>query len=363
MSQLRWDPTLSEWVVYAPWRQDRTFLPPDTWCPLCPTRDERFPTEVPFPSYEIVVFENRFPSLSRHAFGPEDADIPQPPDALGAPGAPDASVTSAGQHEPLTPIRPGVGVCEVVLYTDQHSATLGQLDEQRIQRLVDVWVDRYTELGALADVRYVYLFENKGEVIGVTLQHPHGQIYAYPFIPPRPARELAAARSYATTHDGDCLHCAILAQEHRDARRLLLRTDHFTAFVPFYAHYPYEAHIYANRCVPSLAQLDAAEKRDLAHVLKWVVSSYDALWGFSLPYVMAIHQAPTDGEDYSRIAHLHVEFYPPHRTHEKLKYLAGSELGAGSFSVDMLPEVTAATLREAGAHLHTPRVLTSPRLP
>lgn len=339
MSQLRWDPTLSEWVIYAPSRQDRTFLPPATWCPLCPTRDEQFPTEVPFSSYDIVVFENRFPSLSRRAPATDDDDIPTLPEA------------DATSRETVMPARPGYGVCEVVLYTDQHTLTLAQLDEERIRRLIEVWADRYTELGALPDVQYVFIFENKGEVIGVTLQHPHGQIYAYPFIPPRPARELAAARTYAATHGGSCLHCAILSRERADERRIVVDGDHFTAFVPFYAHYPYEVHIYANRCVSSIAQLDEEEQRDLARVLKRVVSAYDALWGFSLPYVMGIHQAPTDGEDYAGIGHLHFEFYPPHRTPEKLKYLAGSESGAGSFIVDVLPEAAASALAEAAAHM------------
>lgn len=340
MSQLRWDPTLSEWVIYAPRRQERTFLPPASWCPFCPTRDEQLPTEVPFSSYEIVVVENRFPSLTRG----EAMDTLEDAEAPAAPAA-----SAAGRGEPLTAVRPGYGVCEVVLYTDQHATTLARLDEERVRQLVEVWADRYTELGALPDVRYVFIFENKGEAIGATLQHPHGQIYAYPFIPPRPARELAAARTYAAEHGGACLHCAILAQELADAHRLVVRGDHFTAFVPFYAHYPYELHIYANRCVPSLAHLHDAEKRDLARVLKTVLTAYDNLWGFSLPYIMSIHQAPTDGEDYAGLAHLHVEFYPPHRTREKLKYLAGSESGAGSFIVDMLPEAAAAALREVAA--------------
>ncbi|HLZ23437.1 MAG TPA: galactose-1-phosphate uridylyltransferase [Ktedonobacterales bacterium] len=335
MSQLRWDPTLSEWVIYAPWRQDRTFLPPVTWCPLCPTRDERFPTEVPFSSYEIVVFENRFPSLSLSAPTPDDAEAHLALDAHDT------------QEATLAGTRPGYGVCEVVLYTDEHTTTLAQLSEERIRQLIEVWADRYIELGGIPDVRYVFIFENKGEVIGVTLQHPHGQIYAYPFIPPRPARELAAARAYADTHSGSCLHCAILAQELADGRRIVVRGDSFTTFVPYYAHYPYEVHIYANRCISSIAQLTAAEQRDLAVVLKQTLSAYDALWGFSLPYVMGIHQAPTIGEDHTGIAHLHFEFYPPHRTRDRLKYLAGSELGAGSFIVDVLPEAAAATLREA----------------
>jgi len=270
------------------------------------------------------VFENKFPSFVPDAPAPEE------------PGS------------ELTPTAPGRGVCEVVLYADDHHATLAQMPERRFRQLVEVWADRCFDLGSLEYVKYVFIFENKGEVIGVTLHHPHGQICAYPFIPPRPARELQAAREYRAAHEGCCLHCAILAQEHADGRRCIIRGDHFTAFVPFFAHYPYEVHIYANRCVPSLTALNGAERRDLAHVLKRLLMGYDALWGFSLPYMMVMHQAPTEGGDYQGIAHFHIEFYPSNRTRDKLKYLAGSETGAGTFIMDALPEATALELRAAG---------------
>jgi UDPglucose--hexose-1-phosphate uridylyltransferase len=322
LNQLRWDPTLGEWVTYATHRQDRTFLPPAEYCPLCPTEPGGFPTEVPRESYDIVVFENRFPSYTPGATEPDE------------PGA------------ALTPTAPGLGVTEVVLYSDDHDATLASMSERRICNLIEVWADRYEELGAREEVEYVFIFENKGEAIGVTLHHPHGQIYGYPFVPPRPKKELEAARVHRDEH-GSCLHCDLLAAEHADARRILHKGEHFTAFVPFYAHYPYEAHVYARRCVPSIAVLDEQERRDLAHTLKRLLMGYDSLFGFSLPYVMVMHQAPTDGGEYGNVAHLHVEFYPPNRTAEKLKYLAGSEVGAGAFIVDALPEETAATLREA----------------
>jgi UDPglucose--hexose-1-phosphate uridylyltransferase len=322
LNQLRWDPTLGEWVTYATHRQDRTFLPPAEYCPLCPTEPGGFPTEVPRESYDIVVFENRFPSYTPGATEPDE------------PGA------------ALTPTAPGLGVTEVVLYSDDHDATLASMSERRIRNLIEVWADRYEELGAREEVEYVFIFENKGEAIGVTLHHPHGQIYGYPFVPPRPKKELEAARAHRDEH-GSCLHCDLLAAEHADARRILHKGEHFTAFVPFYAHYPYEAHVYARRCVPSIAVLDEQERRDFAHILKRLLMGYDSLFGFSLPYVMVMHQAPTNGGEYGNVAHLHVEFYPPNRTAEKLKYLAGSEVGAGAFIVDALPEETAATLREA----------------
>ena len=321
MNELRWDPTLREWVAYATHRQDRTFLPPAEYCPLCPTKPGGFPTEVPRESYEIAVFENKYPSFA------SDASL------AGEPGS------------ALTPKAPGRGVCEVVLYSDDHDSTLASMSERRIRNLIEVWADRYTDLGGREEVEYVFIFENKGEAIGVTLHHPHGQIYGFPFIPPRPAKELQAAREYKEQNEGSCLHCDVLAQEHEDGRRVIAKGEHFTAFIPFYAHFPFEAHVYTRRCEPSIADLGADERRDLASVLKRLLVGYDSLFGFSLPYMMVMHQAPTDGEDHTCIAHFHIEFYPPNRTADKLKYQAGSETGAGAFIMDVLPEKTAETLR------------------
>jgi UDPglucose--hexose-1-phosphate uridylyltransferase len=323
LNLLRWDPTLQEWVAYATHRQDRTFLPPAEYCPLCPTKPGGFPTEVPRESYDIAAFENKFPSFT--------PDAPEPDE----PGS------------PLTPTARGRGVAEVVLYSDDHDATLAGMSERRIRNLIEVWADRYEELGALDYVNYVFIFENKGEAIGVTLHHPHGQIYAFPFVPPRPKKELGAATEHRSQNENRCLHCDLLAQEHEDGSRLIVKGERFTAFIPFYAHYPYEVHLYARRCAPSIAVLDGEERWDMARVLKRLLVGYDRLFGFSLPYMMVMHQAPTDGKDYEGVAHFHVEFYPPNRTAEKLKYLAGSEQGAGAFIVDALPEQTAETLRQA----------------
>jgi len=328
MNQLRWNPNLREWVAYATHRQDRTFLPPAEHCPLCPTKPGGFPTEVPREHYDIVVFENKFPSFSPDAAEPDEAG------------------------SSLAPTAPGRGVCEVVLYSDDHDATLAGLSERRIRNLIEVWADRYVELGALDFVDYVFIFENKGEAIGVTLRHPHGQIYAYPFIPPRPKRELESASEYREDH-GRCLHCDLLSGEFSDGRRLVEKGEHFAAFVPFYARFPYEVHLYAHRCMPSIADLNGDERRDLARVLKRVLAVYDVLFDKSLPYMMVMHQAPTDGKDHEGVAHFHIEFYPVNRTAEKLKYLAGSETGAGVFVVDDLPEATARKLREAAVRTST----------
>ena len=319
MSERRWNPILGEWVITATHRQDRTFLPPPEYCPLCPTLPGREPTEIGRPDFEIVVFDNRFPSLR--------AD-PEPPAVDGT---------------ELTPVEPSTGACEVVVYTPDHSATFGNLRVERVRRLIEVWAHRTVDLGARPEVAYVFVFENRGEVIGVTLNHPHGQIYAYPAIPPVLARETVNARAHQRA-SGGCLWCELLEQELADGRRIVAETRSWVAGVPFFARWPYEVHLIARRHVGWLHELEEAEVDDLARLLTTVVRKYDALFGFALPYIMAIHQRPTDGGDHDGF-HLHFEFYPPNRTETKLKYLAGSEAGAGAFINDTLPEVTAERLR------------------
>ncbi len=319
MSERRWNPVLREWVITATHRQDRTFLPPRDFCPLDPTRPGQTPTEIARPDYDIVVFQNRFPSLR-----------PNPPEP-------------AVEGTDLTPVAPAVGETEVIVYTPQHDATLAQMSVRRIERLIAVWADRTRELGARPEVRYVFVFENKGESIGVTLHHPHGQIYAYPAVPPILEREAASARDHRE-RTGSCVWCDLQAQELGDGRRVVFQTDGWVGGVPFFAHWPYEVHLTPKRHIGWLYELDGTERLELARALKTLLVKYDNLFGFSLPYIMAIHQRPSEpGHDGF---HLHFEFYPPNRTEKKLKYLAGSETGAGAFINDTLPEETAGRLRE-----------------
>ena len=317
MSELRWHPLLREWVATATQRQERTFFPPPDYCPLCPTHPGGFPTEVPAETYDIVVFENKFPSLQRN---------PPPPEIEGT---------------ALEPVAPAYGACEVVLYTPQHDATLAQSSLERIEHLVRVLRDRTRVLEARPGIAHVFPFENKGEAIGVTLSHPHGQIYAYPFVPPVVAREIAANQAHRDA-GGGCLFCDVRDAERADGRRVIAEEPGWIAYVPFFARYPYETHLVATRCTPSLADLDDDGVRGLARILKRVLVAFDALFSVSFPYIMAIHQAPAD-----RAApyHLHVEFYPPMRSAKRLKYLAGSEQGAGMYINDTLAEEKAAELR------------------
>jgi UDPglucose--hexose-1-phosphate uridylyltransferase len=319
MSELRWNPLLGEWVATATHRQERTFLPPADFCPLCPTAPGGFPTEVPEPDYDIVVFENRFPSLR------------------SAPEVPSVDGTE------LCPVRPAQGVCEVVLYAPRHNSTLSQESVEQIHKLVRVWTDRFRVLGELPHVDYVFIFENKGEAIGVTLHHPHGQIYGYPFIPPKIHRELEQSLRHQEK-TGRCLICDIHEQEQRDGRRIILQNQSFTGYIPFFARWPYEVHIVSTRHVQALADFDDGQLRDLACVMKSLLVAYDRLFNLSFPYMMVIHQRPTDGKPYPYY-HFHVEFYPPMRSSKRLKYLAGSESGAGMFINDTLAEQKAAELR------------------
>jgi UDPglucose--hexose-1-phosphate uridylyltransferase len=321
-AERRYDPTTGEWTTIAAHRQDRTFLPPSDQCPLCPTRDPEHPTEIPRARYDFVVFDNKFPSLRR--------DAPAP-------------VTPAGGVYDVAPSR---GAAEVVVYSDDHELKLVDMPPERIARLVDVWADRYAELGRRDEVAYVFVFENKGEAMGVTLNHPHGQIYAYPDIPPRPLRELTAALEYHDRH-GTCVFCDVVARERVDGVRVVVGNESVVAYVPFWARYPYEVHVAMRRHAASLLDLTQPERLRLAEVLHTVLTAYDNLFGFSMPYVMSMHQAPTDDGQWQHVSHLHVELTPPHRTATKLKYLAGSELGGGAYMNDTVPERTAAELRRA----------------
>lgn len=319
MSELRWNPLLGEWVATATQRQDRTFLPPDDYCPLCPTKPGGFPTEVPEETYDIVVFENRFPSLK---------------------SAPNAPIIEGSD---LYPVRPSQGVCEVVLYSPNHSTSLAQEPVEQIHKLIAVWSDRFRELGTLDFVKYVFIFENKGEAIGVTLHHPHGQIYAYPFIPPRIQTEL---NQFADHHEatGTCLLCDVLIEEMSDSRRIVAANDSFVALIPFFARWPYETHVYSKRHFQAITDMTQLEAKDLASILKSLLVAFDDLFALSFPYMMVMHQRPADGLAYDYY-HFHIEFYPPLRTATRLKYLAGSETGAGMFINDTLPEEKATELR------------------
>jgi UDPglucose--hexose-1-phosphate uridylyltransferase len=313
----RWHPLRGEWVSYASHRQNRTFFPPKEYNPLLPTASSEYPTELPAADYDIAVFENLFPTMTDRAFSAPDLTVP----------------TLLGR-----------GVCEVVVFAQDPSASLSRLPLQHIELLIDVWSDRYLEIGKRDHIQYVMPFENKGVEVGVTLHHPHGQIYAYPFIPPVPARELELSKHYFLEHGRGLLE-DLIQDEVKEDLRLLYLGVHVVAFVPVFARYPYEVWIAPKRRIPSTVEMNESEKADFARAIKTVTLKYDGLWKRPFPYLMVLHQAPTDQKPHPE-AHFHIEFYPPHRSSDRLKYLAGTELGAGMFANDNLPEEKAAELQK-----------------
>ncbi|WP_026874840.1 galactose-1-phosphate uridylyltransferase [Jiangella gansuensis] len=317
-SQLRHDPVLDEWVAMAGHRQTRTFLPPADLCPLCASTPDR-PTEVPSDHYDVVAFENRFPSLSM------------------------AAATEATGTE-LVPIRPGVGRCEVLVFSSDHHASFATLAPEQARLVVEAWADRSTELSALPGVEQVFCFENRGQEIGVTLSHPHGQIYAYPYVTPRTARMLESARKHRE-RTGRNLFADVLAEEQAAGVRVVAQTRHWTAFVPAAARWPVEVHLYPHRQLAAIADLDDPERDEFVHLYLDVLKRFDALYDAPLPYIAAWHQAPVStGRD---LAYLHLQLFSVKRAADKLKYLAGSESGMGAFITDVLPEDVAARLRSS----------------
>jgi UDPglucose--hexose-1-phosphate uridylyltransferase len=326
VNEIRYDPLRGEWVALASHRQERTFLPPADLCPLCPTREGR-PTEIPDSDYEVVVFENRFPSLA------------------GLPGP-----AETGLAEGLFSRAHGAGRCEVVCFTDDHEASFADLTPERVALVLAAWTDRTAELSRLPGVRQVFCFENRGTEIGVTLSHAHGQIYAYPFVTPRTERALRALAAHRE-HTGRNLFDDLLAAERADGSRVVVETAHWTGYVPHAAHWPYEVHLYPRRRVPDLPSLGAAARAELPHVQLDLVRRFDRLFGPGrppTPYIAAWHQAPAGHPQAADFA-LHLELFTVRRTEDRLKYPAGSESGMDVFINDVPPETAAARLREVAA--------------
>jgi UDPglucose--hexose-1-phosphate uridylyltransferase len=317
--EVRYDALTGEWVAVAAHRQSRTHLPPADQCPICPTTSGN-PSEIPAADYDVVVFENRFPSLGS-TLGP----VPESP-AWGT--------TS-----------PANGRCEVVAFTPEHTGSFGELSEVRARTVVEAWAQRTEVLSALPGIKQVFPFENRGAEIGVTLHHPHGQIYAYPYITPRAGVLGTAARKYFDDVDGrQTLTGSILRAEREDGSRMVLEGKHFSAYVPFAARWPLEIHLVPNRQVADLAGLSGEERDELAHVYLDLLRRLDALYPTPTPYISAWHQAPLDGL-LRPAGYLHLQLTSPRRAADKLKYLAGSEAAMGAFINDTTPELVADRLR------------------
>jgi UDPglucose--hexose-1-phosphate uridylyltransferase len=313
MQKLRWHAVLQQWVAVSTARQNRPQMPAN-WCPFDPGSG-RVPD-----SYDVLLYPNDFP-----AFSP--------------------------QTDPFDPSTTGLfaetgsrGACDVVLYSPEHTLPPSKLSVTNWRKVIDVWTARTRDHEANPDIALVAAFENCGEAVGVTMPHPHGQIYAMPFVSPTVQKELSSSDQYAAANDGRCLFCDLLKAELQDSR-VVARNEHFAAFVPFAARFPAEIAIYPFRHVRTLLELDESEKDALASIISTIRKKYDNLYGFLMPLMMAVKQAPL--RNVSAPYHFHIQFLPLQRSPTKLKYLATIETGYGTFLADTLPEEMAEQMRRS----------------
>jgi len=311
---LRFNKMRGEWVAISPSRNARPFLPPKEYCPLCPVsafgldpNGIPIKTDVPIAThpYEWAVFENMFPGV-----------------AMGK----------------------KTGFAEVILYSPDHNHTLAGSSMAQIEGLIHIWKDRSQTVGATPGIEQVFIFENKGKEVGVTLHHPHGQLYAFHHVPPFIAKEVQVSKAFYDQNN-TCLICEETRNERNDKRRLVFENTTMLAWVPEAARYPYEVHIASKEHRTLIEQLSDSEVKDLAETLKAVLTKYDKLLNIPFPYLMVHHQAPHSLAN-CPYYHWHIEFYPPYRMKDKLKYLAGVESGTGLFINDTIPEEKAAELRQ-----------------
>ena len=325
----RWHPLREEWVIVAAHRQNRPWvgqtvnaIPPrdpvyDAQCYLCPG-NARVTGHVN-PAYSgVYVFDNDHPCVG--------------------PLAPAPSI-------PVSPYkaRRADGIARVVCFSPAHNLTVAELPLADVQAIIQVWQQQTHDLGQRSEVNHVLCFENKGQVVGVSNPHPHGQIYATNFV--FKTVETAVHASARYWHENRrVLMGDIIAAEQADGRRILYEDEDVIAFVPYFARYAYEVYVMPKRTHPHLFCMADHEAIALAQALKHVTTRFDNLWQMSFPYVMAIHQAPTDGSLLPYF-HSYITFHPPLRRPDLLKYLAGPEIGGGNFLSDTAPESTAAALR------------------
>lgn len=318
MAELRWNPLLRTWTIVAGNRQFRPHLPKD-WCPFCPGSGK-----VP-EDYDVYVYDNDFPALTVD------------------PGQPD--VAAGGPYKAA----PNYGKCEVILYSPDHHSTLPSLSAEHIYKLVCLLAQRYTTLAQDPKIKYVFEFENRGEEVGVTMPHPHGQIYGYPFLPQKIQVELDSCRDYFQ-EQGRCLICDMNREETAFKQRIIAENEGFLAYLPYFTDYPYGVFIVSKNHKGHIAQFDEQEKRDLAVMLKNITGAFDTLFNKLFPYMMCFHQLPVNCDEYQDAGdyyHFHIEFYTPLREANKIKYYASSEMGAWAACNPNTLEPMAESLRQA----------------
>lgn len=327
VSEIRQDPFTGAWVAYAAHRMNRTFMPPANENPLAPTQPGQIPTEIPSPTYDVVVFENRFPSFSMHI--------------------PTEGWVGEVEGNARVERKPALARCEVVCFTEDPSLSFSDLPESRIRTVIEAWAHRTEALSKLEGVQQVFPFENRGKEIGVTLQHPHGQIYSYPFLSPRLEQLVRQAKAFEAAHPDETLFDAQLRTELESGRRVIEETDAFVVFVPAAAKWPVEVMVMPKRHVADFTELEDDEREELAGVLKRLFSAVDRFFDGveRTPYIAGWNQAPVD-PSLRRYGRLHLQLFSLMRSPGRMKYLAGSESSQGVWINDTTPERIADRFKE-----------------
>lgn len=313
MAELRYNPMTKDWVMIASHRQNRPQMPKD-WCPFCPGSGK-----VP-EKFDVYKYDNDFPALSQNPPMPDDV--------------------ASGIYKTM----PSYGKCEVILYSPEHTITLPELSVEHIKKLVDLWTERFVEIKKDEKIKYVFIFENRGDVVGVTMPHPHGQIYGYSVIPKKIELEFESAKEHFE-NTGKCLFCEMLEEEYRAKERIVIENDDFVAYLPFFVEYPYGMYVASKKHRQNLEQFSESEKYNLADILKKVTGTFDSLFDYNFPYMMCMHQSPVNSEDCSDYYHFHIEFFPPMRSADKQKFNASSETGVWAHCNPTAPEEKAEELR------------------
>jgi UDPglucose--hexose-1-phosphate uridylyltransferase len=327
----RFNPLTRDWILVSPQRNERPWgghqekgagSPPafDPDCYLCPGNARASGARNPNYS-STFVFTNDFPAL--------------------IPAVKAWKQDDSGRELLLSESE--AGICKVVCFSPRHDLTLARMTVPEITRVVEVWAEQHAEIGSLPWINYVQIFENRGEIMGCSNPHPHGQIWANQTIPNEPHTEWDSQRAYKQKY-GSCLLCDYFKLESEAAERVVVDNEHFAALVPFWAVWPFETLVVSKRHVGDLISLDSSAREGLAEILKQLTSRYDNLFETSFPYSMGLHQAPTDGEMHPEW-HLHAHFYPPLlRSAAIRKFMVGYEMLAGP-QRDVTPEIAASTLR------------------
>lgn len=304
MSELRWNPLLDTYTMVATNRQHRPHLPKD-YCPFCPKHNKTLP------AFDVMAYDNDFPVMT-----------------LGK----TQTTKQLSRENTVFKVKAAIGKCEVILYSPEHDKRLYELTEAHVLKIVDLWAERFQALSEDKRIKYIFEFENRGEEVGVTIHHPHGQLYAYPFVPAKIKEELRNCKKYYLQHQRN-LFADLNAAEKKHKKRVVYENGSFIAYIPYFTDYPFGVFVVNKKLKPNITRFTPLEKKDLAVTLKKLTSAFDKIYEREFPYMMCMHQTPVNERKYAdaeKYYAFHIEFYPLLRAKDKIKYYAGSEMGAGA---------------------------------